>query len=64
MTPLERRDYALTAARLRLMPGKDRTLLTTEAIDAVCAELLETRREADALGADNERLRQNASEDT
>lgn len=35
-----RRVRAINAARIRLMPGKDRTLLSTEAIDALCAEFL------------------------
>jgi len=53
-----RRDRALFAARLRALPGKDRTLLTSEAIDDICAELLATRIEADAVALDNQRLRQ------
>ncbi len=35
-----RLDRALFAARLRAREGKDRTLLSTEAVDDVCAELL------------------------
>ncbi len=35
-----RRDRALFAAALRALPGKDRTILTTEAIDDICAEYL------------------------
>lgn len=37
---LDRHRRALTAARIRLMPGKDRTLLSSEAIDDLCASFL------------------------
>lgn len=37
----DRLQRALDAARIRLKPGKDRTLLSTEAIDDLCAELLD-----------------------
>lgn len=40
MKPETRLDRALFAARLRAREGKDRTLLSTEATDDVCAELL------------------------
>lgn len=49
----ERRAYALTCARLRMMPGKDRTILTTEAVDAVCAELLAYEEREKALMHDS-----------
>lgn len=58
-----RHQRALNAARIRLMPGKDRTLLSSEAIDDVCraflayadpkllAQLEQLQREVDARGA-------------
>ncbi|MDP2270931.1 MAG: hypothetical protein Q8K32_09390 [Archangium sp.] len=53
-----RLQRALFAARLRQLPGKDRTLLSAEAQDDITAEFLEARKEADALAIDNEQLRQ------
>lgn len=45
------RDRALFAARLRALPGKDRTLLTSEAIDDICAEYLRLEALVSTYGA-------------
>ncbi len=54
MTPTQRRELALISARLRTIRGqdgellKDRTLLSSEAIDAVCEELLRLHNAAES----------------
>lgn len=54
MKPETRRDRALFAARLHV---KSNTMLSDEAVREVCAELLATRDEADAVATENEQLR-------
>lgn len=51
---LKRRADALFSARLHI---EKRTLLSDAAVWEICAELVATRAEADALALDNNRLR-------